>query len=177
MCMYVCVFFLIWLLIWDQFVFTGASSSCRHHRRQSSSGSSSFYLWCRAESLRVTWLSWGDSRPAGHFSFRCRPARNTWLEELFHFFFFFGGGDRWEDPSAEINSSSGAARKGRDFTQPHIEWKESQYLQVRNVQHGRKVAAALKLFAVLSTSGAPAQPWGWSVREVSGVHSLIIMSS
>lgn len=135
---------------------------------QSSSGSSSFYLWCRAESLRVTWLSWGDSRPAGHFSFRCRPARNTWLEELFHVFFFYflaaakqaTGETIWAQKStAQVERRT----KARGFTQPHIEWKESEYLQVRNVQHGRKVAAALKLFAVLSTNGAPPRSLGAEV--------------
>lgn len=106
------------------------------------------------------------------------------LKNLF-IYFFFGGSDtcdRWEDPSAEKKrrkkkkSSTGAAHKGRRFTQKHTEWKESKYLQEWNVQHGREVAAALKMFAVLSTNWAAAQPQGWSVREDSAVHSLIKMS-
>lgn len=169
----------MWLLDWDQFVFAGDSSSCQFHQRQSSSGSWSFYLWCRAESLRVTWLSWDDSRLAGHFAFRWRPVHSTELEDFFFFFFLVAvthaTGEKILVP--QNKSSTGAAHKGRRFTEPHTEWKESKYLQERNVQHGRKVAAALKMFAVLSTSWAAAQPQGWSVREDSRVHSLIKMSS
>lgn len=97
-------------------------------------------------------------------------------KKIFFSFYFFGIGETGtgsEDPSAQINSSTGAARIGPRGRAAARRVKRHQ-AATRVRQHGGKVAAALTLFAVLLTTWASAQPRGSSV---SGVRSLIIMSS